>query len=371
MNRNENERNEGMRRSERQTVAAGILAVALLGSGCAGDARADSSDDAPFQRVVNVAVETVAAGPFRETIRVTGTVRADRDVIVSAEEAGIVREMLVPRGATVRAGQPLARIDAGVLETQVREAEARAALARETWDRRKRLFEDDRVGSELAYLEARYQWEQAEAAVATLRERLRRTVVRAPGGGIVDERLVEVGAMVSPGSTIARIVRVDPIKVVAGIPERFADDVAVGAAARVTLDVYPGQPFDGRIGFVGATVNARNRTFEIEVVIPNPGGSIKPEMVANVAVTRRDLTDAIAVPQDALVRVERGFVAFVAENDGGAEVARARPVTLGAAQGNRVVVQDGLAPGDHLIVVGHKQVADGDRIRTIQRGGEQ
>jgi membrane fusion protein, multidrug efflux system len=371
MNRKENERNEVMKRSDRQTVVAGILALALAGAGCTGDARAESNEEAAFQRMVNVAVEPVAPGPFRETIRVTGTVRADRDVVVSAEEAGIVRELLVPRGAAVRAGQPLARIDARVLETQVREAEARAALARETWDRRKRLFEDDRVGSELAYLEARYQWEQAEAAVATLRERLQRTVVRAPGGGIVDERLVEVGAMVSAGSTVARIVRIDPIKVAAGIPERFADDVAVGAAARVTFDVFPGRPVDGRIGFVGTTVNPRNRTFEIEVVIPNPGGSIKPEMVANVEVTRQDLDAAIAVPQDALVRVEQGFVAFVAENDGGADVARTRPVTLGATQGNRVVVHAGLEPGDQLIVVGHKQVADGDRIRITRRGGDQ
>jgi membrane fusion protein, multidrug efflux system len=373
MKRTENPRNEIMKRRQQfKALALGVLALALLASGCAGDARADSSDeDATFQRVINVAVAVVAPGPFREMIRVTGTVRADRDVVVSAEEAGVIRELLVARGAEVRAGQPLARIDARVLETQVKEAEARAALARETWDRRRRLFEEDRVGSELAYLEARYQWEQADAAVATLRERLQRTLVRAPGEGILDERLVEVGAMVSAGSTVARIVRIDPIKVVAGIPERFAGDVTAGAAAHVTFDVFPGQAFEGRIGFVGSTVNPRNRTFEIEVVIPNPGGNIKPEMIANVEVTRRDVADAIAVPQDALVRVEQGFVAFVAENEDGGETARVRPVTLGPAQGNRVVVHDGLEHGDRLIVVGHKQVADGDRIRITRPGGEQ
>lgn len=361
------------RGNQTRVLAVGILGVALLASGCAGDARADSGDEGenePFRRVINVAVDTVAPGPFQEMIRVTGTMRADRDVVVSAEESGVVRELLVARGAAVVAGQALARIDSRVLESQVKEAEARAALASETWHRRKRLFEEDRVGSELAYLEARYQWEQADAAVATLRERLERTVVRAPGAGVVDERLVEVGAMVSAGSTVARIVRIDPIKVVAGIPERFAGDVAVDAPARVTFDVFPGQVFDGRLGFVGSTVSPRNRTFEIEVVIPNPGGSIKPEMVANVEVTRRDLEDAIAVPQDALVRVEQGFVAFVAESEGGADVARVRPVTLGAAQGNRVVIHDGLEPGDRLIVVGHKQVADGDRIRIARAGGE-
>jgi len=378
LSRGENTRNVMRNRIDRYTWAIGLPGVALLGvalfvSGCAGDARADSEgtrEDGGFQRVINVAVEPVTPGPFRELIRVTGTVRADVDVVVSAEEAGVVRQLLVARGAAVRAGDPLARIDARVLQSQVGEAEARAGLARETWERRQRLFEDDGVGSELAYLEARYNWEQAEAALATLRERLDRTVVRAPVSGTVDERLVEVGAMVSAGSTVARIVRIDPIKVVAGIPERFAGDVGDDALASVTFDVFPDQVFEGRIGFIGSTVSPRNRTFEIEVVIPNPGGTIKPEMVANVDVTRRDLDGAIVVSQDALVRTEEGFVAFVVDTDAGADLARVRPVLLGAAQGNRVVVRDGLEAGDRLIVVGQKQVADGDRVRVTRGEGE-
>jgi membrane fusion protein, multidrug efflux system len=359
--------------NERRLAAVALLSAILLAAGCGGDARADgggTDEDAAFQRVINVDVDSVAPGLFRELIRITGTVRPFQDVIVSAEESGVVRELVVARGGVVRAGDALARIDARVLEAQVKEAAARAALARETWERRKRLFEEDRVGAELAYLEARYQSEQAEAALGALQERLDRTVVRAPIAGVVDERLVEVGTMVSAGSQVARIVRIDPIKVVAGIPERFAADVNVNAPARVTFDVLPGEVFEGRIGFVGSTLNARNRTFEVEVVIPNTGRIIKPEIVANVEVTRRDLPDAIVVPQEALVRVEDGFVAFVAETEAGVDVARVRPVVLGAAQRNRVVVRDGLEPGDRLIVVGQKQVADGDRIRITQPGGE-
>lgn len=355
-----------MDRVERKIAGAGLLAVTLLAGGCSGDARADggsAQEDAPFQRVVNVAVRTVELQPFRELIRVTGTVRADQDVTISAEESGVVRELLVPRGAIVREGAPIARIDARVLESQVAEAEARAALARETWERRRRLFEDDRVGSELAYLEARYQAEQAEAALATLRERLDRTVIRAPIAGVVDDRFVEVGTMVSPGTDVARVVRIDPIKVAAGIPERFAGEIAAGAGVRITFDVLSGESFDGRVSFIGSTVSPRNRTFEVEVVVPNPGRVIKPEMVANLEVTRRDLEDVIVVPQEALVRVEQGFVAFVAETESGVDVARVRPVTIATTQRNRVVIREGLEAGDRLIVVGQHQVADGDRIQ--------
>jgi hypothetical protein len=116
---------------------------------------------------------------------------------------------------------------------------------RESWERRRRLFEEDGVGSELAYLEARYQAEQAEAQLATLRERLARTIIRAPIRGVVDERMVEVGTMVSAGTPVVRMVQIDPVKVQGGVPERFAGDVRAGASARVTFDVLRGEVFRG------------------------------------------------------------------------------------------------------------------------------
>jgi multidrug efflux system membrane fusion protein len=95
---------------------------------------------------------------------------------------------------------------------------------------------------------------------------------------------------------------------------------------------------------------------------------IKPEMVANVTVVRRILDEVVVVPQDALVRVAEGYVVFVVEGSEGGEAAAVRAVELGPSQGNRVVIRQGLEPGDRLVVVGHKQLADGDRVRVV--GGE-
>lgn len=358
-----------------RALLALFLAIAV--GACGDDARAgdaagldsQATGQASFQRVINVEVQRVEPQPFQEIIRITGTVQANQDVILSAEESGVVRELLVPRGASVRQGDPLVRIDDAILQPQVREAEARAALAQESWERRRRLFEDDRIGSELAYLEARYQAEQAEAQLATLRERLARTVIRAPIRGVVDERMVEVGTMVSAGTPVVRMVQVDPVKVQGGVPERFAGDVRPGASARVTFDVLREEVFQADVRFVGSTVNPRNRTFEVELALPNPGRVIKPEMVANLELSRRDLTDALVIPQNALVRVEEGFVVFVAVDEDGQGVAQVRPVRLGPAQRNLVVVEEGLDPGDRLIVVGQNQVANGDRIQVVGERG--
>jgi RND family efflux transporter MFP subunit len=297
---------------------------------------------------------------------VTGTVQANRDVTLSAEEAGAIWEILVEKGSSVSEGEPLFRIDDRILQSQLREAEARSELARETWDRRRRLFEEDGVGAELAYLEARYQAEQAEAILVTLRERLDRTVVRSPIAGVLESRTVEVGTLVGPGTPVARVVQINPVKILGGVPERFAGQVTRSSNAVVSFDVLRGETFPGRVQYVGSTVNPANRTFDVEVLISNPGMIAKPEMIATIDIVRGASEEAIVVPQEALVRVEEGFVVFVATSEGGSERASVRPVVLGASQRNEVVIEEGLVAGDRLIVVGQTSVANGDRVQITR-----
>ncbi len=363
----------GASRSTRRPTGTltGVLVLAaaltLTLAGCGPEAQANGQDEARASaRVINVEVVELERRPFTETVRITGTVQANQDVTISAEESGAIREILVEKGTSVETGQPLFRIDGALLASQVRESRARAELARETWERRKRLFEEDGVGTELAYLEARSAAEQAAAQLETLEERLERTVIRSPIDGILESREVEVGTMVSSGTPVARVVQVDPVKITGGVPERFAADVGQGTEARVTFDVLPNEEFTGRLSYAGATVNPRNRTYPVELVLPNPGRVVKPEMVANLSLTRRELDAALVVPQDAVVRVEEGFVAFVAVEREGRTVAEVRPLVLAGSQRNRVVVEEGLEAGDRLIVVGQQQVAHGDEVEVVR-----
>jgi RND family efflux transporter MFP subunit len=338
-------------------------------AGCgASTGGADEGSPEEFVRVINVETRTLQPERFVEEIRLTSVAVANQDVYVAAEESGVIREIYADRGASVGQGDSLAKIDDRVLAAQVAQARAAADLAAQTWERRRRLWETDRVGSEIAYLEARFQAEQTAASLAELEERLARTVIRAPFAGVLDERLVDVGAMVSPGTPVGRLVDLDPIKVFAGVPERYATDIRVGDGATLDFEMLDGEPYSARIRYVGATVNPENRTFPIEVSLPNPNGLVKPQMVANMAVTRETVEDAIVVPQDALIRVENGYVVYVASERDGTTVAEARDVVLGPTRRNLVVVQEGVEAGERLIVVGHKEVEDGDRIRIVAEG---
>jgi membrane fusion protein, multidrug efflux system len=173
---------------------------------------------------------------------------------------------------------------------------------------------------------------------------------------------------VSPGTPVARIVDLTPVKVGGGVPERYAADVQRGARGTVTFDVMEGEVFEGTLSFVGSTVDPGSRTFFVEFLVPNARNVIKPEMVANISVVRRVVEQAIVVPQDALVRVADGYVVFVVEGTGDARVARSRAVVLGPSQANQVVIAQGLEAGADLVVVGQQQVAEGDRVRVVDGG---
>jgi membrane fusion protein (multidrug efflux system) len=358
------------RATRRRARWAGLATVTMVAVSCGGDARAGDTDPAEggsegYTRIVNVEVQAVQATSFIEEIPLTGTVEANRDVIIAAEESGPIRRLLVEKGQRVTPGQALAVIDDAVLSAQVEQARAQAALAREVWERRKRLYEQDRVGSELAYLEAKYAAEQAQASLKALEERLSKTVIRAPISGILDQREVEIGSMVTVGTPVARVLQMNPVKIRAGVPERYALAVRTGASAHVTFDVLGGQEYEGQISYVGAAVNPQNRTFPVEFTLPNEDETIKPEMVANVSIVSAVLEDVLVVPQEALVRVEDGYVVYVAESQDGGEIARVRRVERGPAQRNQVVIRSGVSEGDQLIVLGQQQVTDGDRVRVV------
>lgn len=354
-------------------VAIGVLAGSILAAGCGRSEGAEVQRSAAggedAGRTVTVEVMEVRPAPFTHFIRIVGTVEAQRDVRVSAEEGGVVAALGAARGQVVRRGEPLIRLDAGVLGAQLEQAGSQAALAEEAWTRQQQLWERDSIGTEIAYLQAKYNAQTAKAQARVLSERMKRTVVRAPITGILDERMVEVGTMVTPGTPVARILDLDTIKVVGGVPERYAADIDRGTEVTVGVNALGGREYAGSIDFVGSAVDAGSRTFGMEVVVPNPGLGIKPGMVVDVRIARRTIEEALAVPRNTVIRRENGYIVYVAAPVEGGWRAEARPVVPGATRGDMVVIREGLEEGDRVVTVGQQRVAEGDALNVVGVAG--
>lgn len=338
------------------------------------EAKAPSEVAAPTS-AVRVQVVEVRRENFDDRVEATGSIEADRDATLSARASGTLTS-LEPLGAKVRKGQVVARIDPAIPLSGAKQAEAgkiaaeaELNLAKQTYDRQKPLHSEGVISDlEFQSIEARYQsaragLAQAEAALAQARESVENTRLVAPFAGVLDQHFVDEGEQVNPGAAVARIIDAGTLVVKAGLPERYAADVEVGAPVQVRLPAYGLEPRDGRVRYVATAIDPKSRTFEVEVALENRDAKLKPEMVAKLVVTRRQMENVVVVPEDAILRDESGPHVFVVERKG--KVAKARRVAVdrkGFGAG-RVVVE-GLQPGEQVVVVGQTKLIDGDFVQV-------
>ncbi|PSQ69399.1 MAG: hypothetical protein BRD29_01735 [Bacteroidetes bacterium QH_2_67_10] len=218
---------------------------------------------------------------------------------------------------------------------------------------------------------------QAEAQLASARERLANTRIRAPFSGTVEERMVEPGEQISPGQQVARMVDIGRVEITANVPERYANNVQRGQSVTVEFDTYGASPRRGQVAFVGNTIDPQSRTFPVEVEIPNSNRQIKPEMSGTMKIPTRTLEDALVIPRTAVERDEEGTNVYIVERrrsdttgtvgTGGVPVVDVRSVTLGPTHEQKAVVLSGLNDGQEVIVSGQGNVAAGDTVRVTQR----
>lgn len=366
-----------MRRSHFVSVWVALLVgLASLLAGCGNEG---GTETATAQDRTRVRVETLVLEPqrFEDIVEVTGNVDALNDASLSAEASGTLvhvaqRGTRVPEDSVVARVNPRsARAAVEQAQAQVESAQAQYALAQDTYGRQAPLYRDSIIsasefeGVRSQRTQALAALNQAKASLSQAQERLANTRIEAPFSGTVEERLQEPGEQASPGEQVVRLVNTQQVRVEAGVPERYANDLVQGDSVRVRVQSAPLDDRWGRLTFVGNTIDPASRTFPIEVAIDNPERRLKPEMVATVFVVRERLDDVLVAPRSAISRDEDGLDAYtVARTDSGA-VVQSQRVTLGPASGNQVVVRSGLAPGDELVTVGQSDVARGDRVEVV------
>ena len=216
--------------------------------------------------------------------------------------------------------------------------------------------------------EAQANVKRADAAVSQSREQVKYNRITAPFDGVIEQHFVERGEQVAPGSRAVRLVDTHEIKLTAGVPERFSVDIGVGAALTVDFVAYGLPKRAAKVTFVGNTIDARNRTFNIEALLDNADGKLKPQMIAKVNLTRSVVADALVVPRTAVLTDERGPSLFVVEGSGDKAKVRRVYVKLGPGAGNAVVVTEGISAATQVVVRGQGDLSDGDDVDVELEG---
>lgn len=313
-----------------------------------------------------VTTRPIVRKAFNHFVEIQGTVQSDELVNVSSETGGRLLEVKAIEGQTVQKGQLIARVDLEQMKKQIAEVETSLELAEELYARQQRLW-DQKVGSEIQLLQAKNNVDRLNKSLETMNYQLKKSDIYAPITGVVERVILQAGEMSGPGSPILQILNTNQVKVVADVPESYLRSIRKGEL--VTLR-FPSlnEEKQARVSLIGATINSSNRTFQVEVDLPNGNGMLKPNLLAIMLLSDFSEKDAIAIPIE-LVQQEIGgkdFV-FIKKDTPDGPVAQKAYVKTGKSYKGEILIVEGLTGEEVLLDEGARFVSDQDLLQ-VQKG---
>lgn len=355
--------------STRWSMLFVVLVFSLTLHNCSSD-EMESSEPEELIKMVNVETEVLSSEPFNSFLRLVGTVETSDDVQLSAEVSGKVFMHLVSEGQKVQKGQTILRIDDAKLSQEVARLEAVVAQYETTWKRVQTLYEEENIGSEIDYLNAKYAYDQNKSALSSLLVDLENTEIIAPFTGVVETIFVEEGEMVAPGMPAIRLIGANQFVISAGVPARYANVVELGDRVDVWFDTQVQDTLAGTIVYVANSIDPSNRTFKIDIRLPSGKTYYKVDMIANLRLNTLSLNQAVVVSEEFVYSKGEGYVMYVkGTNSEGKDIALERKVELGPSFKTEVVISRGLAPGDEIITIGSAFLNDRVRINVVNSTG--
>ena len=301
---------------------------------------------------------------FKHYVELQGNVDTNKNLVIYPEYSGVMTNVYVKEGQKVTKGQTLAKIDDGGLSQQVSQLQIQADLAKTTFERQKRLW-DQNIGSEIQYLQAKSNYEAQQKAVTQLQQQVSKTFVKAPFSGTIDDVITEQGSVVLPGqSQLFRIVNLDDMYIKTDVPESYITNVTKGKEVEVDFPIL-GKKMKAKVRQAGSFINPANRTFKVEVEISNKDKNIKPNLTAKLKINDYTNTKAILIPLSIISENANGeqYVYTITNKSEHKAIAKRSIITTGKTQGDYIEVLSGLSNNDEIIQEGARSVKDGQEVK--------
>lgn len=320
----------------------------------------------PDRNVPLVTTITANTTQFNHFLDLQGSVETKQNLVLTPEIGGILKQVFIKEGDNVSKGQVLARIDDGGLAQQKAQLQIQADLAKTTFERQKRLW-DEKIGSEIQYLSAKSNYEALQESVNQINQQLGKTNIRAPFSGVIDDVITEQGSVVAPGQTpLIRIVNLSDMYITTDIPESYITTITEGKNVEVAFPIL-GKTMNTKVRQTGNFINPANRTFKVEIAVPNKDKSIKPNLTARLKINDYTSEKAILIPQGIISENANGDqYIYILETKDNNRSAKQVIITTGKTQGDSIEVLSGLSAGDKIINEGARSVKNGQTVRVVE-----
>jgi membrane fusion protein (multidrug efflux system) len=307
---------------------------------------------------------------FTHFIELQGNVQTKQNVLIYPEMPGILKSVFVKEGQLVAKGEILANIDDGGMSEQLAQLSANAQLAKTTYERQNRLW-TQKIGSEMQFLQAKTSFEAQTSAVNQLKSQLKKAVIRAPFSGIIDNIFKERGIVVAPGigSEIFRIINLSNMYIETEVPETYISSITKNKAVRVNFPVL-GETVTSKVRQVGNFINPSNRSFKIEIGVPNLNGKVKPNLTAKLKLNDYTNTNAVLIPQSIISENAKGaqFIYIIKDKKENNEAVTERLIIeTGKTQGDFIEVTKNLLAGAEIVMEGARSVTNGQIVKVLNK----
>ncbi|OUS01367.1 efflux transporter periplasmic adaptor subunit [Flavobacteriales bacterium 33_180_T64] len=320
----------------------------------------------PQEKIPLITTVPAKESVFTHYVELQGNVDTKKNLVIYPEYSGIMTNVYVKEGQKVTKGQTLAKIDDGGLSQQVAQLQIQADLAKTTFERQKRLW-DQNIGSEIQYLQAKSTYEAQQKAVSQLQQQVARTIVKAPFTGTIDDVITEQGSVVAPGqSQLFRIVNLDEMYIKTDVPESYITNVTEGKTVEVEFPVL-GTSMKAKVRQAGNFINPANRTFKVEIAILNTDKNIKPNLTAKLKINDYTNEKAILIPLSIISENAKGeqYVYTITDKSKNKAIAKRSIIETGKTQGDFIEVLSGLSNNDEIIQEGARSVKDGQEVKIL------
>ncbi len=326
------------------------------------------SNDSSVKKLPLVTVFEVEEEEFKHYVELQGSVETDQNILVYPEIQGNLLSFKANMGDQVKKGEVLAVIDDGGLRQQLAQLEEQTALSKITYERQKRLW-DQKIGSELDYLRSETAYNSNVEAVSQAKKQLAKATIRAPFDGQIDETFVNEGQVLVPGQTpLFRIISLDKMYIHADVPEKYLSSIQKGKRVEIDLPILDTAVLS-KIDKVSNYINPDNRTFKIEIHVPNSKGLIKPNLTAKLQVNDYTNSNAILIPQSIISENSEGneYIYITKKNSESENpIVQKAFITTGKKKGDYIEVLSGLKVGDFIIKDGARLVKDQQEVQIIK-----
>jgi RND family efflux transporter MFP subunit len=313
-------------------------------------------------KVSAVSIVDIKPQQFNHFVEVQGRLDGDENVAVSPKASGVAVAKFADVGDRVEKGQVLAQLDDAALQQQIQGAQSQVELTRQTYAKKKSLS-DQLIYSDLDYQRDKTQMEIAERNYSAMLEQAEMYKIKSPVNGTVSESNFKEGQMVSPsmGTPAYRVVNFSKLKVVAEVAEAYSAKISKGDEVTIHFPDLS-REHKANVTFVSDYINPVNRTFMVEVKIPNSESSLKVNMIAVLKINDYKADKTVAVSINTVLADQKGSYVFVAENSSGRKIAKKRYVKLGQIYDGIAEVMEGLREGDKLVTAGFQNIEEGDAV---------